>query len=374
MSPGLLQQLEDEIWLTVPGELRRLVKCAAGPARVVHLISTDLPDNEKVAVWYNPDDQNVLFHGIEGEKAAAWAEQLSQVPFVANVVQLKQPIAPGDGGEPWLLVKRAFPIQNVMGPMAMLTGHKPGLWPTAPNTLTATLGSTLLGGGLGYGLGWLGEQVLPEKHFEKGKLRRTGAILGALGGAVPSLWYGLRGGYRQDPPGTPLPSQEEPPNPNPEFPKAGAYISQAKRALTAVLPPEERGLDKHYVSAVNKLFKKADFGTEGGGGSSFLPVIPTDQFNQTVWNDPFTPAAIRAATTGLVEAASLSRGGTNYVTPLDIMHIGLGAGSGFASASLVGRTLGALAGLRPESQRTLQQGGMWAGILSSVIPLAFGRR
>jgi hypothetical protein len=366
----VLRQLDDETWQTVPDELRRLVKCAAGPAHVIRLIAADMPDGDAVSVWYNPDDQDLLFHGTDGEKAAAWAEVFAQVPFVANVVQIKQPIAPGAGGEPWLLVKRAFQAQNITGPVAVLAGHKPGIWPWAPNTLTATLGSTLLGGGLGYGLGWLGEHVLPGDHFEKGKLRRAGAILGALGAGAPSLWYGLRGGYTQDPPGIPVPTQEE----SALAIKAGAYISRAKRALSAALSSDECVVGSRYASAIDKLFKRADFGTEGGGGSAFIPIIPTDQFNQTVWNDPFTPAAIRAATAGLVEAASLSRGGTNYVTPLDIMHIGLGAGSGYLSASLVGRTLGALAGLKPESQRTLQRVGTWAGILSNIVPLAFGRR
>jgi hypothetical protein len=363
MLPWLSRQIEETEWQSVPSEVRRLVKLAAGPARVIHTLSYDLPDADAVSVWYNPDSQDALFHGTSGEKAASWAESLSAVPFVNNVVQVRQPIPVGDGGEPWLLVKKALQTPTVLGPIAMLAGHKPGVWPTAPNTLTATLGSSLLGAGLGYGAGWLGEHLLPDDKFEKGKLRRTGAVLGGLLGGVPSLWYGIRGGYKQA-------------SLLPESPK----IAEAKAGLEAALSPEERTLHPMFERAVARMFKSADAGdggfdpAPGGGGAMFLPRIQTDQFNKVIWNDPFTPVSMRAATTGLLEAASMLRGGVNVITPLDIARIGLGAGSGYASASLVGKTLGALAGLKPESQQELQRMGTWAGIITNVVPLAFGQR
>jgi len=46
-------------------------------------------------------------------------------------------------------------------------------------------------------------------------------------------------------------------------------------------------------------------------------------------------------------------------------------GTGWLSGMLVGKTLGALAGLRPESQKTLQQTGVWAGVLTNVVPKLF---
>jgi hypothetical protein len=360
MLQDIKRQIDEEAWKLVPFEVRRLVKLAAGPARVIQLLAIDLPDSDSVNVWYNPDSQDTLFCGTE--KAAAWTEALSSVPFVGNVVQLQNPIPIGDDGEPWLLVKRALQTQSVFGPFAMIAGHKPGIWPTAPNTLTATLGSSLLWAGLGYGLGWLGEKFLPKEHFEDGKLRRTGAILGGLIGGVPSLWYGIRGGYKQDP------IQPIPPPPEPK-------IAEAHASLVQVLAPEERTCHPWFERAVNKMFKQAangDGGLEGGG--LFVPRIETDQFNRAIWNDPFTPSPLRAATTGLVEAASLSRGGVNIVSPLDIMRIGLGAGASTLSAALVGKTLGALAGLKPETQQQLQRMGTWAGIITNVVPLAFGAR
>jgi hypothetical protein len=48
-------------------------------------------------------------------------------------------------------------------------------------------------------------------------------------------------------------------------------------------------------------------------------------------------------------------------------------GSGYVSGLVVGKTLGALAGLKPEAQQSLQQAGTWAGLLTNVVPMAFGR-
>jgi hypothetical protein len=47
-------------------------------------------------------------------------------------------------------------------------------------------------------------------------------------------------------------------------------------------------------------------------------------------------------------------------------------GSGLASGMLVGKALGALAGLTPGAQQTLKRTGMWAGALMNIVPRAFG--
>ena len=51
----------------------------------------------------------------------------------------------------------------------------------------------------------------------------------------------------------------------------------------------------------------------------------------------------------------------------------MGMGSGYVSGMLVGKALGALAGLKPHAQKQLQQAGTWAGFLTNVVPLAFGQ-
>jgi hypothetical protein len=42
-----------------------------------------------------------------------------------------------------------------------------------------------------------------------------------------------------------------------------------------------------------------------------------------------------------------------------------------ARGLIVGKTLGALAGLRPEAQKKLQRMGIWSTMLGRVVPNAF---
>ena len=44
----------------------------------------------------------------------------------------------------------------------------------------------------------------------------------------------------------------------------------------------------------------------------------------------------------------------------------MGAGKGWLTGLAVGKTLGALAGLKPEAQQKLQSYGMWGGLISGV--------
>jgi hypothetical protein len=107
-------------------------------------------------------------------------------------------------------------------------------------------------------------------------------------------------------------------------------------------------------------------------GGLYVQDIPVDAFNRVIWQDPNTSLPLRAATTGLVEAASQSRGGIELISPYDIARVAVGMGSGLASGMLVGKALGALAGLTPGAQDTLKRTGMWAGALANLVPKAFG--
>jgi len=78
----LLEAANDELWRNVPSESCRLAKAASSIAAVIRNIAPDLPDPERVTVWYSPDDEAALFHGVSGEKAAEWANMLTGVPVL----------------------------------------------------------------------------------------------------------------------------------------------------------------------------------------------------------------------------------------------------------------------------------------------------
>ena len=97
------------------------------------------------------------------------------------VVATGRPFAAVVGAEPdWteeVLIKRGSgiplvtPLWNAGNKLLM-----------GPSPLSRGIVSGLMAGGLGYGAGALAEHLFPEKYVQRGKLRRTLAAIGALGG------------------------------------------------------------------------------------------------------------------------------------------------------------------------------------------------
>lgn len=337
----LPRQLEQAVWANMATEAVRLAHASAAYVKQAY-------DQYKEAHVWCDADRAVLFTHKPGENGPA----------------VETP------DRPWVLVKWADGAP--FSPVATVAGWKPGLWPTAPNMATATLGSGLLGAGLGYGAGWLAEQILPEEYFQKGRLRRVGAAVGGVAGVAPPLWAGYRGWFKPRVTGdVPMP-----PGSSPFAPE----IKAAADSLSRVVTEAERRLHPWYERYMGrmKLAFDEDGGLESGvagtAGSMGLQSIPVDAFNQALWADPYTPPAYAAAATGVIQGASALRGGASWVSPLDVVRVGVHMGAGAVAGNLAGKVLGALAGLRPEAQKSLQQIGMWGGLVQSAVPLLFGSR
>jgi len=130
--------------------------------------------------------------------------------------------------------------------------------------------------------------------------------------------------------------------------------------------------------------KTAAFNSSGfASGSLNTPFIPVQQFNQAVWRDTqkgmsngfatHTPPAYAAATTGFM--TGLSAGSrSSIISPMNIIHGIASAGVGLATANIAGRTLSALAGLTPAGQNTLQDMGLWGGMMHAIVPPMMGFR
>ena len=259
-----------------------------------------------------------------------------------------------------------------------------------PNPLAAALVSGALGAGLGYGGGWLAQKFFPKKYMRRGPLARNMAIAGGLlgAGAHALPWalpqYAAR---RQAGQGffDSLTGAFTDPGAFGDLDKLrGAGSLPADMRLPEMVPPsvDWSGVEKTSTALVlehaEKEFEVApsieeDFEKIGIDFShnAFVPQIPVNQFNNFVMNDPNTPRPIQAATAGLTTAASMSRGGVNLVSPFDVGKIAVGMGSGLVSGMLVGKTLGALAGLTPVAQEKIQNAGVMAGMLTNVVPMAF---
>jgi hypothetical protein len=242
-----------------------------------------------------------------------------------------------------------------------------------PNPLTTALVGGVLGSGLGYGAGYLGEKFMGDK-VEPGVLRKNLALAGGMGGAgLGAAWGGLNMAHPQQTGGGAQAWTSKWPFEAPQSP--------APKALPGVL-------DERTLGAFPELdhIKLAD----DDYGSFYSPTIPVDAFNAAVWNSVAPPnpygtrssygsndvplaAPAAAAVSGLVAGAGASTG-TGYVSPYQIaLAAGVAGAGGYATGALAGQVLGALAGLSPASQAALRQGGLWAGLISGVANSVFSR-
>jgi len=208
--------------------------------------------------------------------------------------------------------------------LADVAGWRPGeineTW-GGPRVLANLLIGSALGSLGGYGVGRLAEEFLPEEYFTPGEMRKRTAILGGALGALPAAW------------------------------QTYDVLRQSDGDIGTLTQPYP--------------FKEA------AADDMFDPIIPRDHFNAMVMGDFQTPMKLRAATAGLVEAASAVRG-TELVSPFDVARIAVGAGSGLVSGLIAGKALGLLAGLTPHAQKQMQQAGMWSGVIRNVVPQALG--
>lgn len=242
--------------------------------------------------------------------------------------------------------------------------------------LSNALISGLALSGLGYGAGTLMENLFPERYVERGRLRKTLATAGALGG----LGFGAANAYANaratnNPywKGWFVPNNA--PVPLPSRPPQTGILSSPHQPQT-MLADNAPDLDV-------KQARQMESGL-------FAPSIPVDAFNRVVWNDvrkdsnmnnPYgtkspwgsneqplhTPPALASATTGLVSGIG-AMANSPIISPATVVSGLASAGVGLATAHLAGRALGALAGLTPEAQNKLQDMGLWAGMLHAVIP------
>jgi len=257
----------------------------------------------------------------------------------------------------------AAPLTRTFGNVARLLG--------GPNALTSALLGGALSAGLGWGAGKAIELVTPRDKLKRGRLSGNLALLGGLGGAgllglihgAPLVHkYGWRGLL------TPGPFNgnyiNEGPDPNEWMITAKQPVKTAEwlRRKTDVLKMMT-GIDFERDELFEKMSVDAGFA---------LPKIPVDQFNNMIFADQHTPQPVQAAAAGLTTGAALATG-SPLVSPFDVGRIAVGMGSGYLSGMLVGKTLGALAGVSPDVQKKLQQTGVWAGMLKTIVPLAFGK-
>lgn len=227
--------------------------------------------------------------------------------------------------------------------------------PSRPAPLASMLAGGMLGLGLGYGAGTLGEALLPRR-WERGRLRRNLALAGGTLGALPGGLWALAN--RLDKRHWNDPKLLQPRGYDPQ--EAASYPLLWDEV-------QKRGWASEKVA---QAFSQT--------GYHQLQPINVDEFNRVIWRDPRVsgplPPSLQAAASGLVTGAANLPGKSNsrLVTPLDIGRMAAGMGAGYVSGALVGKALGALMGLPDTSQERLKNVGLWAGLIRTLVPAAYG--
>ena len=196
----------------------------------------------------------------------------------------------------------------------------------------------MLGAAAGYGVGALGEKLLPER-WERGKLRRTLAGMGGFAGAAPGL-LNMAANHSQ---GKPLLNSDlwdySPPNIPQKMGCVGegedGKIGDGTHALQPIQSVRANAFAKlsEALDSDDELDLRLKQAISMPGYGLADPLLPVTDFSETVWGDPRVSGRlsvpVRAAATGLVESAYHARGGgARLVSPMDIGRITAGIGTG----------------------------------------------
>lgn len=268
------------------------------------------------------------------------------VPKVATVLAAELQDAASEHAQDQLGKPGGSRFVEGLGSLAQFwDGNIAGI-PNKPSALASMLTLGILGSGIGYGAGRFGTSLINSvsgQKFDKHKLGRTLALMGGAAGVVPGALYALANH------GAGL---------NPLF---GDILN---RRADGPAPPFTGTM---YGSVGQR--KTASWSS----GAAFNP----DHFASIVNQDPFVSGALdpreKAMATGLVYGAQNlpGRSTSPLVTPVDIARMAVGMGSGYASGSLVGRTLGALMGLPEPAQQQIIRSGTFAGAIRGIVPRLF---
>jgi len=243
-------------WELVPARVASLVKAAA--PLYADLVACAL-DCDVRHVWYTPATGSVGVVHVPGDdkavadKAATVLATLPGVKRAAVVYDL-----PADEH---VCVKHAFDfnLRNLTHPIAAAWQQVPSAINQHPNPLVSTLAGSALGAGLGYGGGWLAEKLLPKSVLQRGRLRRTLALLGGLGGAAPGAIWGVQ-----------------------------QMMHGPGEGLSAWLTSPFDDNELKHIASTWKEPKSSDSGVAkyaNQAGGIFTERIPVDQFNRVIWND-----------------------------------------------------------------------------------------
>lgn len=128
--------------------------------------------------------------------------------------------------------------------------------------------------------------------------------------------------------------------------------------------PEKSLTEKYSSVKLAGLYKKALGWND--------PNIPVNAFNQSIYN---TPGMNQNAINNIPNALNATQTITNapWVSPAQVAGTLVNAGIGAATGAIIGKTIGALCGISPQTYNTIKNMGMYAGMMNTMGNAITGR-
>lgn len=349
--------LDEQLRVDFPAAIDTLVATCKQPTQEIKKAVAELYTKSNVGIYWNPviKKAGVYIPAPLDLQEYLWTIQTLGEKLGAERVQA-EPLT-GSSLQDWWVKVAYSPTLRRLGEIAQFFPSRdiPGF---GGRPIASTIASGLLGAGLGYGAGYIGEQLIPSWAKDNQKtFRRRLAALGGLGGLLAGAAPGFVNWHQARAFNDPTLWQG--------FPDEGFEAD-----LTS---------PQYKKACVSYCQKQATLSSVGGPSFSNMPLIELDSLGRVMWGAKTTPQTT-AMTLGAVYGASQMpdpSADPGTVTPhqFGLLGTALGAAGGGVKGYITGRAigygLGLLTGMPESTQQTLARTGAAAGVLNTLVPRLF---
>lgn len=354
---NLMQQLDISLHCDFPRAIDLLVEKCAAVVPDLRAAMEDLYTKTDLSVYWSPVLEKAALYvrpRIDLEEYAWGLAALAEKVGAEHV--RAEPLSGYDLQDWWVKVAYS-PTLRRLGELLQFFPSKdiPGF---GGRPIASTVASGLLGAGLGYGAGWLGEKLVPRwAQDNQGTLRKRLALAGGLGGAALGAAPGLINWH------------------------AGRSFNDP--TLWQGFPEDgfEHGTlgETYKQAAAEYIVKQSELGSMGGPSFEEMPLIRTDELGRVLWGTRTNPQTT-AMTMGAVYGANQMPDPSSQpgvVTPHQMGLFGTMMGAaggglkGYVTGRAVGYGLGMLTGMPVGTQQMLGNTGAVGGILNVLVPKLF---
>jgi hypothetical protein len=346
--------VDDLTWADVPDRMDEWAVDCAAPSAALKKVAADVITRTPVGYYYMPLVGAVALCAPRASRAdfLRCKSAASRAVGADNVIPGNLPVEDAASG---LWVKVAYsPTVRRAGELLDFFPSTSGI-PNAPSPLAAMLTTALVGGGLGYGAGRIGEAILP---VEKGKLRRTMAVLGAGAGGLAAAPWAVANARTGEGLLSPKPLDG---GPTPEGDPA-SFVGEK--------------LGSMYVTAVDHFVKAAFEGMTFGNFAARQAPTPLDvnidAMGRTLWDTGASPALAAATMSALYAARQMpdERAQAGVATGHQLGQLAVNAGKDYVTGALVGAALNKTLGL-PVTANQAGMGNLILGLIGAAVPKLF---